>query len=186
MGMQAHIVLRPAVPSDAKSLYAISLHAHQAEYSQYIDSDQAPAFNRDYSDSPENLYKYEQRLARYIQGDTGDVLLAEDTRTPAKKVVGFIFFRYEPSHTEIRGLYVDPAYQGQGTGGALLTAAAARAHHIRATKGEIKPVPIALTVLEKNSGARRLYEKHGFQLAGDASKTYYGARLLKMVRSASA
>ena len=54
--------------------------------------------------------------------------------------------------TEIEKLFVEPAFQGQGIGGALLD------HAIRHAGADW------LLVLEKNEGAIRLYERHGFRL----------------------
>ena len=56
---------------------------------------------------------------------------------------------------EIRELYVDPFFEGQGVGSALLRFALERLDADR------------LWVLEKNSRARAFYQKHGFVLAGE-------------------
>ena len=53
---------------------------------------------------------------------------------------------------EIEKLFVETAFQGQGIGGALLE------HVIQNTKAN------HLLVLEKNAGAIRLYERHGFHM----------------------
>ena len=50
-------------------------------------------------------------------------------------------------------LYVEPALQGRGLGGALLDHAQAR-----------QPQGLQLWVFQKNEGARRFYERHGFRL----------------------
>jgi GNAT superfamily N-acetyltransferase len=51
-------------------------------------------------------------------------------------------------------LYVRPADQGKGVGGTLL----ARAK-------EQRPHGLRLWVFQRNEGARRFYERHGFALA---------------------
>jgi putative acetyltransferase len=53
---------------------------------------------------------------------------------------------------EIEKLFVETVFQGMGIGGALLE------HVIRNTKAN------HLLVLEKNEGAIRLYERHGFHM----------------------
>ena len=53
--------------------------------------------------------------------------------------------------TEIEKLFVEPAFQGQGIGGALLE------HAIQHTGASW------LLVLEKNERAKRLYERYGFR-----------------------
>ena len=50
-------------------------------------------------------------------------------------------------------LYVDPDAQNQGVGAALLEHAKAR-----------RPDGLVLWVFQKNTGARRFYERHGFRL----------------------
>ena len=50
-------------------------------------------------------------------------------------------------------LYVDPAIQGRGIGGALL-------NHAKA----LQPGGLQLWVFQKNDGARRFYARHGFRL----------------------
>jgi GNAT superfamily N-acetyltransferase len=50
-------------------------------------------------------------------------------------------------------LYVDPEHQGRGIGSALLEHAKSR-----------RPERLELWVFQKNDGARRFYERHGFRL----------------------
>jgi GNAT superfamily N-acetyltransferase len=50
-------------------------------------------------------------------------------------------------------LYVEPEEQGRGIGAVLLEKAK-----------ELRPDGLYLWVFQKNEGARRLYERHGFQL----------------------
>ncbi len=59
----------------------------------------------------------------------------------------------------IRGLAVDPAYQGKGIGGTLVDAAIAEA----TARGAVK---LSLRVLSTNEGARRLYARAGFETEG--------------------
>lgn len=50
-------------------------------------------------------------------------------------------------------LYVEPSEHGRGIGAALLAKAK-----------ELRPEGLHLWVFQKNDGARRLYERHGFRL----------------------
>ena len=59
---------------------------------------------------------------------------------------------------EIEKLFVETAFQGKGIGGALLE------HVIQNTKAKY------LLVLEKNKGAIRLYERHGFHMTQQRQK----------------
>lgn len=67
-----------------------------------------------------------------------------------------------PAHAhvlEIGGLAVDPSRTGTGVGGQLVEAAVAECRRRGARK-------VSLRVLAPNEGARRLYERCGFQLEG--------------------
>jgi len=55
--------------------------------------------------------------------------------------------------TMLDHLYVDPAQQGRGLGTALLERALER-----------RPQGLELWVFQRNEGARRFYERHGFEL----------------------
>jgi ribosomal protein S18 acetylase RimI-like enzyme len=59
----------------------------------------------------------------------------------------------------INGLAVDPERQGKGIGAMLLDAGIARARREGARR-------LLLRVLSTNEGARRLYERHGFETEG--------------------
>jgi ribosomal protein S18 acetylase RimI-like enzyme len=66
---------------------------------------------------------------------------------------------------EIRGLAVDPARQGEGIGTRLLDAAVTRARE----EGRRR---LLLRVLSTNSPARRLYERHGFEVEGTYRESF--------------
>jgi GNAT superfamily N-acetyltransferase len=71
------------------------------------------------------------------------------------RVVGFMALergKLPPAEVLAR-LYVEPAEQGQGIGTALLDQAKA-----------LRPHGLHLWVFQKNEGARRFYERHGFEL----------------------
>ena len=60
---------------------------------------------------------------------------------------------------EVHGLAVAPDHQGEGIGGCLLEAAIERCRKESARR-------LVLRVLSINRGARRLYERHGFEVEG--------------------
>ena len=81
-----------------------------------------------------------------------DVLLPNNEVWVAEKegrVIGFAGLGEEC----LRHLYVDPEEQNRGVGTALLDVAKER-----------RPTGLALWVFQKNTGARRFYERHGFTL----------------------
>jgi putative acetyltransferase len=65
------------------------------------------------------------------------------------RVLGFAIL----SDDQLLQIHVDPEHQGQGIGSRLL----ARAK-------EARPAGFSLWVFQKNDGARRFYERHGFEL----------------------
>jgi ribosomal protein S18 acetylase RimI-like enzyme len=67
------------------------------------------------------------------------------------EIVAFLAFTSET----IAQLYVHPAHQGKGIGSALLSHAKER------STGRLR-----LFTFERNAGARRFYERHGFRLVG--------------------
>ena len=80
------------------------------------------------------------------------------------KIVGFISL----IESEIGGLFVSPAYQGQGIGTQLI-------HHARALRGRL-----TLDVFQQNVKSRRFYEKCGFAVTNDYRHEPTGCRMLTM------
>lgn len=84
------------------------------------------------------------------------------------ELVGYVQFgAADPSDTkcseqELRRLYVDSAFQNQGTGTALIKAALDHPHLRGADT-------ITLDVWEHNPGAQRFYQRHGFEIVGTRS-----------------
>lgn len=64
----------------------------------------------------------------------------------------------------VSNLLVDPAHQGRGIGAALMRRA-----------GEMVIGELTLSVFTVNPGARRLYERLGFEVEGVAQTTFHGA-----------
>lgn len=84
---------------------------------------------------------------------------------------------HDPGEWYITAVSVMPEARGRGVGAALLEDAVARARDARMTS-------IALDVDAKNSGARRLYEKHGFVVTGTSPAAWLagGVRVHRMRR----
>ncbi|MDQ0377487.1 ribosomal protein S18-alanine N-acetyltransferase [Amycolatopsis thermophila] len=82
---------------------------------------------------------------------------------------------YEAS---VHTIGVDPAYQGQGIGTALLRALLARADEVQA--------PVFLEVRTDNDRAQDLYRRHGFEQIGLRKRYYHpsGADAYTMMRPA--
>ena len=80
-----------------------------------------------------------------------DVWLAEE----GGRLLGFLAIRRSRTNgwETLEKLYVDPEAQNRGVGTALLDKAK-----------ELRPEGLYLWVFQKNEGARRLYEREGFEL----------------------
>jgi GNAT superfamily N-acetyltransferase len=72
------------------------------------------------------------------------------------RLLGFLGIERSRRHgwDVLEKLYVEPEEQNQGVGAALLDKAK-----------ELRPGGLVLWVFQKNTGARRFYERHGFVLA---------------------
>jgi ribosomal protein S18 acetylase RimI-like enzyme len=66
---------------------------------------------------------------------------------------------------EVRGLAVAPECQGDGIGARLLEAAIDRSRRESVRR-------LVLRVLSTNAGARRLYERHGFEVEGTRREAF--------------
>jgi GNAT superfamily N-acetyltransferase len=78
--------------------------------------------------------------------DRAELWVAEEE---GERVVGFAGL----SGNELTHLYTDPSAQNRGVGRALLD-------HVKS----LRPERLELWVFQKNEGARRFYERHGFEL----------------------
>ena len=90
----------------------------------------------------------------FVAGNIGgndEVWLAEDE----ERILGFLAIAHSQRDgwEVVERLYVEPDVQGQGIGKALLEQAKA-----------LRPGGLVLWVFQKNEGARRFYERHGFRL----------------------
>ena len=85
--------------------------------------------------------------------------------------------RHEPGEWYITAVSVKPEARGRGVGARLLEDAVTRARAEGATS-------VTLDVDASNSGARRLYERHGFVVTGISSSAWLmgGVRVQRMRR----
>jgi ribosomal-protein-alanine N-acetyltransferase len=86
-------------------------------------------------------------------------------RTPECAVAGFCAFWLVFDEIHINNLAVRPELRGRGIGTALL-------HHVIAEAATLGARRATLEVRASNEGARRLYERLGFYVAG-TRKNYY-------------
>jgi len=86
-------------------------------------------------------------------------------RTPEYPVAGFCAFWLVFDEIHINNVAVRPALRGRGIGTALM-------HHVLAEAVNLGARRATLEVRASNHGARRLYERLGFYVAG-TRKNYY-------------
>ena len=86
-------------------------------------------------------------------------------RTPDCLVAGFCAFWLVFDEIHINNLAMRPRFRGQGIGTALL-------HHVLAEAKDLGARRATLEVRASNDGARRLYERLGFYVAG-TRRNYY-------------
>jgi len=95
---------------------------------------------------------YLPRVPEDVRPLLGDRFLARAELWVAEKdgrMVGFAGV----SGSELTHLYTDPRAQNRGVGTALL-------EHVKS----LRPEHVVLWVFQRNEGARRFYERHGFRL----------------------
>jgi ribosomal-protein-alanine N-acetyltransferase len=86
-------------------------------------------------------------------------------RTPDCSVAGFCAFWLVFGEIHINNVAMRPEYRSQGIGTALI-------HHVLAEARRLGARRATLEVRESNTGARRLYERLGFYVAG-TRRHYY-------------
>ncbi|MCW3096427.1 MAG: hypothetical protein JWL77_2045 [Chthonomonadaceae bacterium] len=127
------IFLRPAIQSEADAVADVYLASRKAFLSF------APLAHSD------------EEVRRWI----AEVLLPSVAVTVAlhgEQIVGMMATDHEQGYDWIDQLYLDPDFVGIGIGSLLLEQA----------KQQLNP-PLRLYTFQANAGARRFYERHGFQ-----------------------
>lgn len=138
--------IRPARAEDASRIAEIWIFAKRAAYRSIFQNDQVSFGEmqvlplalelRDREGMRQDLWVYEEGFVKGVVRCTGTA-------------DGVLW---------ISDLYVEPFFQGDGVGGALLE------HCMAMAQGAGKQ--LRLWVLEKNGRARRFYEKNGFVMTG--------------------
>jgi ribosomal protein S18 acetylase RimI-like enzyme len=77
-----------------------------------------------------------------------------------QEVVGVLEVEDRPDTVYVANLQVLPTWQGRGLGTAVM--------HEVMRRADARGVSVSLQVLERNAGARRLYERLGFTRVADA------------------
>jgi len=157
------LTIRRAKVDDLSAMYVISLRAHQLLYATLIPPDRRFDFDRRYTSSKESSEAYISRMVARSKRPDWHMWVAES----GGKIVGYTLEKRErATFIQNRGLFVDPDYHGRGVGTKLFETS------LKIAKlGDV----IRLSVVKNNLRAKHLYEKHGFVVLGQDSKTFFGA-----------
>ena len=105
-------------------------------------------------------------LLRHLRSSVeGDARTARFVALGGEEVIGQLSMELKPSGVAELGMFVAPAWRGQGVGGALVDAGLAWARQAGAHK-------VALQMWPHNHAARALYDKFGFVEEGRLRRHY--------------
>ncbi len=148
------MIIRQAIPGDAQTLSALAIdtyadafaHSMQAsDLAAHVEQHLLPHhFERIVKDDTVLVAETQGRIVGFIQWGSADVPPASASNTDQ----------------EVRRLYVYAPFQNQGIGTQLMDTAL---NHPSLRDAE----RIFLEVWEQNDGARRLYERYGFEVIGE-------------------
>lgn len=160
--------IRTATVDDIDALFTLSCRVHtMPPYTDLVPNSHRKELLSAYANTRAAKRQYEKKLLRYIdKHDAWAHVYEIDGR-----IVGFRLMYRNEDGLHLRGLYVDPDYQGQGIGLALFSLA-----FKYMSPGEM----IELPVLESNAKARRLYEKNGFIVTDTVLPDFHGMKQVQM------
>ncbi len=156
--------IRTATVQDLPEMYRISVSAHVAGYATFIPESERERFDTRYVVTPEGEAKYIAKMAPRLEDPSWLLWVAEKDG----RVLGYTLAQKVNDHHLLKkGMFVDPASQGEGVGSALFQAS-------------LEPITsgiIELSVITNNERAKHIYEKNGFKVVGTDPETYFGATL---------
>lgn len=151
-------------------MYDLSRLVHLNSYKGIVDKSQYERLMRHYADTPTFKQAYLDKRLMQLDDPSWTLRVAELNG----QVAGFKLSEKLPDSSHGAGLYVAVDLQGQGIGRLLMQ------DWIDNASSDI----LKLEVLEKNTAAKRLYEKLGFVVDGVAKRTFFGEKMLTMSRVA--
>ncbi|MFE3080911.1 GNAT family N-acetyltransferase [Nocardia tengchongensis] len=150
--------VRESSAGDVEALATLKAGVEDATYSRYGTAEEHRISQQDFCS------------ADYIRGlgQRGTVLVAEESDG---SIVGMVARRSKDQHLEVSALYCAAPHRGIGT--QLVLAAIAAADDYR---------DVEIEVFEKNTTARKFFERLGFSYSGDwrESESYSGQKLLRL------
>lgn len=163
------VTIRPANEGDIKAIYAISCRAHlEPLYKELIPAERYGNFLARFTPNPTYFAQtYQPRLQSRLRDPDWSYWVAETQGV----ICGFTMARRSSQDLELRGLFVDPAYQGKGIGTQLFEASCGAAQ-----PGQ----PIALGVIARNTRAVEMYRRAGFRFVAEDPAPFFGAAICTM------
>ena len=162
------VIIRSATDEDIDDIYALSCAVHLTPlYQDLIPESEQTAFIERYTPNEGRRLEYQERLRRHLKDPNWFLWVAEDEG----EVRGFTASRQTDGVLKLKGLFVVPAYQGQGIGRLLFR-----------TSCEVARIgqPIVLDVIAKNRRAIDIYRRAGFHETDFMPEPFYGASMIRM------
>ena len=160
-------MIRKAIPKDCGRIAEINVFGWRTAYRNII-SDKYLFKNRSVIDT------YNSMSSR-LMSKGSDVFVHEEDEI----VKGFITVSplrdddHSPNSLELVAIYVDPSFWKCGVGSQML-------NHFEAVAREKDKKDLYIWVLDENGGARKFYEKHGYE--HDGKEKYFEPGNLREVR----
>lgn len=155
--------IRRAVTEDIPQIYRISASARKAGYSALIPESRRQDFAERCVISSRKEQEYTHIMKDRMQESSWYIWVAEYEG----RVKGYaVAYKMNDRLLRAKELFVDPQYQGEGIGSALL----------KTVLEVIKKGTIELSVLTNNEPAKYLYAKNGFIVTGADPRDYFGAK----------
>lgn len=144
-------MIRSATINDASRLAEILIFAKRTAYREIFQNDHVSFHEMQVLDLALHYQQTPKALEELYVYDDGIVKGMMRLVKPISSDIGFIW--------ELKELYIDTFFQGQGIGEKLML-------HLLANAKENHAAMVRLWVLEKNIAARKFYEAHGFWVDG--------------------
>lgn len=162
------LVIRAATPYDIDSMFAITCAVHQTSlYRKLIPPESYERFLDRYQPSSNRREAFTKKIETRLIDKRWHLWVAEKDGV----VCGFTHAYDAGEVFELRGLFVDEAYQGQGIGKRLFEVSCEAARPTQT---------ISLDVLRANEHAIGIYRRAGFSTVPDVPPTYYDAPMIRM------
>lgn len=155
--------------SDLPDLFTISSIVHRTNYTQLIPDTHKEKFETHYTPTSRHRDAFVGVHINKMSRSLYRIYKAVDR---SGVIAGYVSSEDKGSHVEIQSVFVAPQYQGQGVGSLLME------YIVTHTRARV----MELYVIKGNTAAISLYTKYGFVMDEESDKTFYGSKLLRMVR----